>query len=172
MTHLGLNSNKDDVVTFKGLAEIRNIGKLKVTLVENIEYKIACKIVRHSLFRWVLWTADSIHPYCFGHLTTLPVWWCGMSDSLIFTGTEWFLFFKIEWSINIVFSAILPGQETEESWMTCFLSREWSKNLKFSPRASHTLHPTHFTFKRPGYMDAGLQTGWYSGMEQTNVHLA
>lgn len=147
-------------------------GKLKVTLVENTEYKIVCKMIRHPLFRWVLCIADSTHPYCFGRLTTLPVWWCGMRDSLTFTCTEWVLFFKTEWSINIVFSAILPGQETEESWMTCFLSTEWSKNLNFSPNASHTLLPTRYTFKRPGSMDAGLQTGWYSGMEQTNVHLA
>lgn len=60
MIHLGLNSNKDDVMTFKSVDETRYTGKLKVTLVENTEYKITYKIIKHSLLGWILGVADPI----------------------------------------------------------------------------------------------------------------
>lgn len=42
-------------MTFKSWDEIRNIGKLKrVTLVKNIEDKIACKIIKYALLGRVL----------------------------------------------------------------------------------------------------------------------
>lgn len=81
---------------------------------------------------------------------------------------------KIEWSINITFSAILSGWETEKL-NTCFLSREWriwTLNLIFLEKCFHPVSPTQTHIEETWSRGCWTRDCGHRIVEQTSVQLS